>query len=102
MTTLPIQRHRSRRRDPAAIVDEVGVRVLGHRKSQSGRLIVEIELDLPPCPGKPPSVIGSPALRPHASSVRGDGRRDADAVAISALAGFALVSAVASLLAILI
>jgi hypothetical protein len=100
MSTLSIQR--LRHRDPAAVVDDIGVRVLGHRKSPSGRMIVEIELDHPPSPGKAPPVARSPVMRRSASPVPGDERRAAVAAAISVLAGFALVSAVASVIAILL
>jgi hypothetical protein len=100
MSTLSIQRLRYR--DPAAVDDDVGVRVLGHRKSPSGRMVVEIELDLPPSTGQPPPVARAPVRRRSASPVPGDERRAAAMVAISVLGGFALVSVFASLIAILL
>ncbi len=63
---------------------------------------MEIELDLPSSPGKAPPVARSPVMRRSASPVPGDERRAAAAVAISVLGGFALVSVVASLIAILL
>jgi hypothetical protein len=97
MTTLPM-RLRPRHRDPAAVVvDDIGVRVVGHRRSAAGKTILELELDVPPAPGRP-----LPPRRPPKAPVPIDERREEAAVAISVLGGFAFVSAVASLIVILL
>ena len=94
----------SHRRNPAPVVsDDLSLRVVGRRRSGPARLILEIEVDLPSSAGQPPrTVAASPVMEPPASRIPGAERRDAAAAAISGLAGFAVVSGVASLLAIVL
>jgi hypothetical protein len=102
MSRFSAQRLSPHRRDPAATVDDIGVRVLGQRTPSEGRTIVEIELDLPPSPRKPSPITARPVMRPPAPATPRDERRAALAVAGSVLAGFAPASAIGLLIAILL